>query len=1067
MNNLASIMLFIFFSFSAAAQHAVTGKVVSVIDGKPLSGVTIKILHTNLMLHTNDEGAFNFNQTNRLDTLVLSFVGYNTKMQVVNAGNVKPFIIRLQPNTQTLNEVNIVSSGYQTLPKERATGSFSLINRDLLNQQVGPTVLSRLEAVANGLYVDRGTASGTGAKLMVRGLSTIRGPKDPLIVLDNFPYEGSLDNLNPNDVESITVLKDAAATSIWGARAGNGVIVITTRKGNYNQPATVELNVNSTVIQKPDLYYLRKISSADAIGVEEFLYSKGKYTTDINSASKPGLTPIVELLIRKDREAITQDAYNAAKAQYSAIDIRDQYDRFIYENGLNQQYALHVKGGTGQYAWNLSAGYDHNSSILSEKYNRYNLRSQQTYKPVKNLELTAGIYYTQSKSTSGKPAYGSIISRTMLYPYAQFADEQGNALPIMKNYRSSYIDTAGHGKLLDWSYYPLEDYKHAVNTQTISDLVINTGVNYHFFKGFSADFKYQYERQQTGGRSLYDEQSYFARNLVNSYTQLPSSGAIIYKVPKGGILDLSNAILAAYNLRGQLNYSNTWGKNEVNVLAGAERRDSKTTADQNRIYGYNDNILTYDNVDYLTQFPNYISGTLSYIPQNSNLSELVNRFVSVYANGSYAYDGKYTLSLSGRRDASNLFGLKTNDKWTPLWSAGLSWDISKEGFYGFSDLPYLRLRATYGFSGNVDPSMTAVTTIYYVGVSADTPSPTVQFSNYFNPELTWERSRMINMGIDFSLKKGRLSGSIEYFTKRGVDLFGNAQIDYTGGVGSVIVKNTASTKGRGMDLELNSLNVSVGSFKWNTNLNASFYHDEVTDYYLMSQQASNFVGISPSISGAAGRPVFSIFSYKWGGLDPETGNPRGYMNGELSTDYGKLTGSATTIHDLKYNGSAMPVYYGSMGNTFSYRGVSITARLSYKLGYYFRRTSVNYGNLFNYGTDHTDFSMRWQKTGDELTTNVPSMIYPNITARDTFYAMSEVNVERADHIRLQYINLSYELSKDKFGFLPFKSMSISINAANLGLLWAANNYKLDPDFQTSNALKPSKTFSLGLRANLN
>ncbi len=1067
MNNIASIVLFIFFSFSAAAQHVVTGKVVSASNGEPLYGVTITIRHTTIILHTNAEGAFSYKQKNKTDTLVFSFVGYDSKTLLVDVGNAKSLLVRLQPDEHTLKEVTIVSSGYQNLPKERATGSFNLINRDLLNQQVGPTVLSRLEAVANGLYVDHGTTSATGGQLMVRGLSTIRGPKEPLIVLDNFPYEGSLDNLNPNDVESITVLKDAAATSIWGARAGNGVIVITTRKGIFNQPLTVELNVNSTVIQKQDLHYLRRISSAEAIGVEEFLYNKGKYATDLNSSSKPGLTPIVELLIKKDKGTITQAEYDAAKAQYNGIDIRDQYDRFVYENGLNQQYALNVRGGAAQHAWNLSAGHDRNSSTLSEKYNRYNLRFQHTYRPVKNLELNAGLYYTQSESTSGKPGYGTIISRTQLYPYAQLADEDGNALPIMKNYRSSYLDTAGHGKLLDWSYYPLEDYKHAVTTQTINDIVINGGINYRLFKGFSADFKYQYEREQTRGRSLYDEQSYFARNLVNSFTQLPSSGAIINKIPKGGILDLSNALLAAYNLRGQLNYSNTWGKHEVSAIAGAERRDSKTTSDQNRIYGYNDNILTYGNVDYLTQFPNYISGNLNYIPQNSGLSEIVTRVVSAYANGSYSYDGRYTVSLSGRRDASNLFGLKTNDKWTPLWSAGLSWDLSEEGFYGLADLPYLRLRATYGFSGNVNPSMTAVTTITYQGIGADTPSPIARFLNYYNPELSWERSRMINIGADFSLKKGRLNGSIEYFTKRGIDLYGNAQIDYTGGVGAVILKNAASSKGKGFDIELNSMNVNVNNFKWNTNLNASFYHDEVIEYYLSTQQASNFVGSSSSISGIVGRPVFSIFSYKWAGLDPATGNPRGYFNGELSTDYGKLTGSATTYNDLKYHGSAMPLYYGSLGNTFSYKGLSLTARLSYKLGYYFRRTSLSYGALFTNGTDHAEFSQRWQKPGDELTTNVPSMIYPNSSSRDAFYNFSEITVEKADHIRLQYINLAYELTKEKFGFLPFKSMSLSVNAANLGLLWAANNYKLDPDYQSSGALKPSKTFSLGLRANLN
>lgn len=1066
MRYLIIIAIFIVSSLNVDAQNRVTGTVISGTDVKPLAGVTIKILNKKATVYTDDNGFFSLLLSTETDTLEISHIGYRSnKIAVLSIAN-KSLLVKLIPREQVLEEIKVVSSGYQKLPKERATGSFSYIGQKTFNQQVGTTVLSRLEAVANGVFSDRSTMDGNGG-LVVRGLSTIRGPKEALIVLDNFPYEGNLDNLNPNDIENITVLKDAAATSIWGARAGNGVIVITTKTGKFNQPLTIDFNLNSTIISKPDLNYIRQISSADFIGVEEFLYGNGKYEDQINSASKPGLTPLIELLIRKDKGQLSEEAYNLAKANLRLIDSRNQYSKYIYKQGLNQQYALALKGGSTNHTWNIATGYDDNSSTLDEKYNRVNLRFQNTLRPIRNLELAAGIFYTQSKSSSGRPAYGEIRSGSDLYPYARFADEQGNPLSIMKNRRVGYLDTLGNGRLMDWKYYPLEDYKNVINTLSTNDIVLNAGVNYRLINGLSADVKYQYERQQTKGRNLSNINSYFARNLVNTYTQIDADNLVSYKVPKGGILDLSDNLLQTHNLRGQLNYNGQWGNHQVSAIAGGELRNSRTTSDQSRTYGYDDQLLNYGNVDYLTPFPEIIGGNLSYITDQRNLEENVNRFVSAYANASYTYNGKYTVSMSVRSDASNLFGLRTNARWNPLWSAGGSWELSKEGFYNLNSIPYLRLRTTYGVSGNVDPAMSAVTTIVYRGNSVYTPSPYARFSNFSNPDLTWEKSAMLNLGLDFRLGGDRISGSLEYFNKRGTNLFGEALLDYTGGAGSSIVKNAAGTKGYGFDIELNSINLKRGDFSWTSNWNAGFYKDKVTQYYLAEQNANQFVNANPVISGVAGKPVFAIYSYKWAGLDPLNGNPRGYLNGVVSDDYSLLTGSTAKLEDLVYHGSALPVFYGSLGNTFTYKGLSLTVRLTYKLGYYFRKPSVDYTNLFEQNNGHSDYALRWQRPGDELRTDVPSMVYPNNSSRDNFYAGSEVLVERGDHIRLQYVNLSYELDREKVRFLPFKSMSVYINGANLGLIWTANKDHIDPDYQGQNILKPSRNFSLGIRANLN
>ncbi|WP_342327690.1 SusC/RagA family TonB-linked outer membrane protein [Pedobacter sp. FW305-3-2-15-E-R2A2] len=1044
-------------------QKIITGKIIITGSEQPLPGATIKSIPGNTKSTANQAGVFSISVDPRDSILEVSYIGYlRTKVHISSSAT--PLLISLKSGENNLKEVTI-SSGYQQLPKERATGSFTSISNKRFNEQVSTDILSRLPAIANGLIADNSTTAGKG-KLMIRGLSTINGPKAPLIVLDNFPYEGNIDNINPNDVESITLLKDAAASSIWGARAGNGVIVITTKRGSFNKPLSIGFNINTTLKTKPNLGYLRQMSSSDFIDVEEMLYKNKFYESRINNSSKPPLTPVVELLI-KYKGDISNPDYQKRTALLRTFDVRKEYDKYMYQVGLNQQYALNLDGGSQTHNWIASAGYDHNSSILNENYQRLNLRFGNTYQPLKDLRITTDMYYTLNRDVSGRPGYGDVrVSNYNLYPYARFADDKGNPLSIAQK-RQSFIESLQGEKLLDWNYYPMLDYKHSQSSTHTSDILFNSGINYTFFKGFSADLKYQYERQQSTGKNHRDQDSYFSRNLVNTYTQInPSTGEVIYKVPKGGILDLSNRMLESLNVRAQLNFNHLWNKHEVNMIGGTEFRNARSTSNDYRMYGYNSEILTTGQVDYTNQYPEYISKELSYIPKNQNLENTLSRFVSVYANGSYTYNDKYIVSASARRDASNLFGLNTNDKWNLLWSMGGSWDISKESFYKSSLIPYLRLRTTYGFSGNIDPAMSAVSTIRYLEPNSYNPGlPNAQFNNYANPDLRWETSGMLNLGLDFRLASNRLSGSIEYYRKSGNHLFGNAMMDQTYGVGQTIIKNVARIKGSGVDIELSSINVKQKRFSWTTDLNFSYNKDEVVDYYLDTKDAFNFIGAG-SISGIEGKPIFSVYSYKWAGLDPKTGDPTGYFEGKKTNDYNKLMYSSS-LSDLEYGGQVLPVFSGALGNTFSYAGLSLSLRLSYKLGHYFKRNSIDYSSLFNSARGHSDYAARWQQPGDEQHTNIPSVVYSLNTNRDAFYSGSAVLVEKADHVRIEYATLSYALNERTVGKLGIKNLNIFLNASNLGIIWRANKLGLDPEYQNGNTLLPSKSFSIGLRANIN
>jgi len=745
-------------------QQKISGRVTNFETGQAITGATIKLTKSRTVTTTGNDGSFAFSGNNLPDSLVVSHLGFITQRLLINdSGQSQNLDIKLVTSVTTMQEVT-VSTGYQTLPKERATGSFTQLNNNLLNQQVSTDVISRLESITSGLFFDR-TTSAT-PQIEIRGLSTINGPTAPLIVVDNFPYEGDITNINPNDVESITILKDAAAASIWGTRAGNGVIVITTKKAKYNQPPAIDFNANLTIGEKPNLNYIPQMSSNDYINVEQMLFNNGFYDSRIADPSHPGLTPVIELLNAERNGTLSAGSANAQINALRHIDVRNDFTKYFYQQSKNQQYAISLKGGSDTQSWLFSSGYDNDTNNLDGGYDRINLHFQDNFKPLKNLQVNTSLYYTQSTTTAGKPGYGSITSYNGgLYPYAQFADANGNALPVAKDYRLSYLATLPPG-LLDWKYYPLTDYQNISNKTTLQDITANLGATYNLFSFLNFSGQYQYERQSNNNDDNEGVGSYGVRNLINEFTQIDGSGNVTNIVPAGGVLNLNNQLIETQNFRGQFNFDKSWGKNEVNAIAGGELRQVNTSGNSNSFYGYDPNTLTFGNVDMTNTYPLYVTGNYDFIPDNKSLTAIRNHFISLFANAAYTYDGKYTFSASGRRDASNLFGVNTNHKWNPLGSAGFAWDLSKEGFYKVGFLSYLRLRATYGLSGNADFSQTAVSTISFLNNSPYTQTPQAIFNTYANPDLKWETVSMLNLAADFSAFNRRLSGSVEYYHKK-------------------------------------------------------------------------------------------------------------------------------------------------------------------------------------------------------------------------------------------------------------------------------------------------------------
>ncbi len=1034
-------------------------------EGKPVAGASVQVKGAaGKGVSTNAEGYFELKGLDENVVLLISGVNIESRELKVN-GKVALGDVVVKVKVAEGEEVVLVNTGYQQLPKERATGSFDFIDSALLNQQAGTTILERLKGVANSVLFDSKLLNNNGNNITgisIRGVGSINAATDPLIIVDNFPYNGDLSNINPNDVENITLLKDAAAASIWGTKAGNGVIVITTKKGRYEQPLNISVNANTMVIERPDLFTSKSfLTSSQFIDVEQMLFANGFYKSQENVLQKTALSPVVELLIAERDGKLSAAEVQSYIEAYKKADIREQADHYLYNNAVTQQYALNLSGGNKTATYRLSTGYDKNVNELSARYQRFTINSQSSFRLGKRLTLNTGIFYTQTKSTSGGPSYNEIMYGTnKRYPYMQLADQEGNPLPIAKNYRTVFTDTAGSGYLLNWNYYPLEDYKHTQTKSNVQDIVLNTGIQYNLPLHFLATVNYQYQKQQTSTHKLQDRESYYTRDLINQFTQINrANGSVAYPVPMGSILDISDRDQESHNLRAQLGYNNSWLKHTLSFILGTEISHRKTDAKGNRTYGYDEDILTYSKVDLVNPYKSNVTGFNAYIPDGSSFSGLLNRFISRYANASYTYNNKYTVSSSVRKDESNLFGVSRNDKGIPLWSTGIAWDVSKENFYKFPALPRLKIRATYGTAGNVDQSRSAVTTLIMLPAASYTNYPYASVSNFPNPELGWEKNNIYNIGLDFKFINDILTGSIEWYKKIGEDLFGPSLIDYTAGLRSkTVTKNAASMRGTGWDINLQSLIIN-SSFKWTASLLFSYNKNKVTQYYLTNNIYATNGGV---ISPIPGYPLYSIISYKWAGLNEKTGDPMGFVAGEKSNDYSTIINNKSNADGYAFSGSALPTTFGNFNNTFNYKGISLSFNISYRLGYYFRRTSISYNDLFNNGAGHEDFNNRWMKPGDEKITDIPSMIYPNNNNRDIFYNSSSVLVNKADNIRLQYINLNYTFQKPSKKRLPFNTWQVYFIANNLGIIWKANQLKIDPDYQE---LPPSRSLAMGIKAN--
>jgi len=1048
---------------ATSQQLTVSGIVRSSESKQPLPGASI--VHRSSMqgITADSSGHFKITVPASEPTLTVSFIGYLAKQ--VNVTGISVLDIGLDADPNQLSEV-IISSGYQDLAKERATGSFVQLNNQQLNKRISGDVLSRLADNVPGLTFNRSGALRSGAQsaISIRGQNTIFGREDPLIILDNFPFTGDPSLINPNDIESITVLKDAAAASIWGAQSSNGVIVINTKKGAFNQPVKVSLNSNLTIGARPDLFYQPVMATTDYIEMEKTLFVRGFYTGFENDDTKTALTPVVEILIaQRDGKISASEAQTRIDA-FRGNDLRKDMRRYMYQNSLSQQHALSVRGGGSNYKYFVSAGFDKNRDVqVGNSLARTTLNANNTFSLLRSkLAVTTSLYYTTSKDQNNALSFTemNIANGKPLPPYMQLADGSGNPLYLTHTYRESFAADAVQQGLLDWRFNPLQEIAMADNTSGVTDYRMNLNASYKINSALSGQLLYQYNNIDNNVRNRQSKDSWFTRDLINRFTQVNEDGSLTRPVPAGDVLNMYQAVTKSHSLRAQLNYSSDLGKaGNLSALAGAEVRGLHTVGSTSGLYGYDDEMATNVAVDYVSAFNSYVDPNSNFnrIPFYDGVTDLTDRYISYYGNGAYTHQGKYTLSASVRLDQSNLFGVKSNQKGVPLYSMGVGWKLGSEKFYKVGWLPYVNLRATYGYNGNIDKSLSAYTTAQFVGASSLTRVPFARVINPPNPQLRWERTRIINLAADLKTRNNRITATLEYYFKSGTDLIGDAPFAPQTGIVN-FRGNTANTKGHGFDLNLSSENLR-GAVSWQTTFIASYAADKVSKYLVKPTSVGTYFNVN-AVVPTQSKPLYALYSYRSAGLDPVDGDPQGYLKSEVSKDYNAIR-TASTVDDLVFHGSSRPLVFGALRNTVSLHGFSLSANISYRLAYFVRTPSVSYSTVLQGDGGHGDYYRRWQKPGDELMTNVPSMPAEINSARDDFYANSSALVQRGDHIRLQDIHLSYSLNGSATRSLPFESAQIYLYANNIGLLYKHMKGNSDPDYLS--AAPVARSISMGVK----
>ncbi len=1045
-------------SLVSAQATAVSGKVVSADNGEPIIGASVLVKGTSQGTISDVDGNFTLNVPSDANTLVISYIG----METVEIEAVDGVVVELQLSTEALDEVMVVA--YGTAKKSAFTGSAAVVNAEDIGKVQSSNAANALVGKVAGVQLN--TASGqpgtTTPTIRVRGISSINAGNDPLIILDGAPYDGDLNTINSQDIETMTVLKDAASNALYGARGANGVIIITTKKGDsgkttvnvdakwgVNTRATQDYNFITSPAQYYEMYYGALKSYYMSTGLSEAaahvsantnMTGSGSYGLGYNVYSVPSGQYLIGTNGRLNPNATLGNVVTYNGQEYTLLP--DNWLDEAYSTGLRQEYNVSFSAGTNKSSYYASVNYLNNEGITANSdYERLTARLRGDYEIKEWLKTGANMSYTHynvnsldedgSSGSSGNIfAYATQIAP--IYPL-YIRDGEGN---IMTDANGLTMYDFGSGDNAGLSRPFLSgNNPYATNILNTNNAEGNAMTATGFAEiRFLKDFKFTW----TSGMAMEEAR---ATGFTNPYYgQYASSNGISSKV---------HARNLSYNHQQLLTYKRAFGSHNLDVMIGHESYRSTYYY----LYASKSNVLNPDNTE--------LAGAITEVGSNSYTTDYNTE--GYFGRVQYDFAEKYFVSGSYRRDASSRF--HPDHRWGDFWSAGAAWLLSKEGFFNVDWIDLMKVKASYGQQGNDNIGNYRYVNTYDIVNAGGVPAAVPYTMG--NEEITWETNGNLNAGVEFDFFKTRLSGSIEYFYRKTTDMLFSFPLPPSFGYTSYYA-NIGDMQNQGVEADLSGTVLKYKNFTWEMNLNLTHYKNKVI--YLPEERKTMTVdGVQGFSSGnyyyGEGIPLYTFRMKKYAGVS-EDGEALYYMN-VLDSD-GNVIGQETTTEyesaDYYLCGTALPDLYGGFGTKFSFYGFDLSIDFAYQIGGLVYDS--DYASLMSVPTSsskgtnfHADLLNAW--TPENTDTDIPRFQFGDTYTTST----SDRFLTSASYLSLQNINFGYTLPAKVTRRAGIEKLRIYLAADNVWL-WSTRQ-GLDPrqsiSGSTTNAYyAPIRTISGGI-----
>lgn len=1114
--NLLLILFLIGLSLSGYSQKQTTisGQVLDP-EGLPIPGasvyvdkstigeqtnVTGVIQNTAIGTVTNSEGKFTLAVPEGTPAIRVSYMGYSSVL--VNIINKTKITISMASNDNNLGEV--VVNGYTAISKRKNTTATTVLDYDKVRQSGVSGIDQMLEGQIAGVAVTSLGGGPSGApKIRIRGTVSLNGGQDPLWVLDGIPLEGTnlpnnltdkdnidqlrnlpIAGLNPDDIADITILKDAAATSIYGARAANGVIVITTKKGKKG-PISINFNANTFISERPNLDKLNLMNSTEKVDFElglaarpDLLYrnSQGSVARILNQSKE------LENYQTNGFSALspaTQQAINALRGNNT------DWGKELYQTAINQQYSLSLSGGNDQANYYFSGGYyDEKGTTIGTGLKRYNMTLKTDFKVSQKLKLGVAIFGSKSDR---KNYLADIDGFTNPARYSRNV----NPYQQVRNADGSYSydrDIFGTNNLSGDIYVPFNIVEERNNTRyTLGNKSVKSiiDMDYQIFKDLKFHSELGLQFEETGIEKYAGEESYFTRKFRQGTSYYNSkTKQYEYFLPAGAIMQNQQTSFFQYNWKSLLEYKKVINeKHEIEALAGTEFRKNNSDDLLTKAFGYNERTLTNQNI----LFPNSerIDDDIYRAYKKSKLS---NAYASFYGTLSYTYDRKYTAYGSIRYDGSDLFGVDPKYRYLPIYSISGAWNANEEDFVKKAKwISNLRFRTSYGIQGNIDKNTTPQIVGRYnnADILPGGAQETINVDSPPNNKLRWEKTTTFNAGVDLGLFNNAFQITFDYYNRNSKDLIGLQSLPLENGF-EFTNSNFAQVKNKGLELTISTRNISTKGFQWWTDFNIAHNKSKVTREMASANQ------FTPSREGY---PVNAVFVLKTAGLDAN-GIPQFVQDGKVVSvenfyklydpyaDFfpGNATASSLTNKEYQglftYAGDRDPKYTGGLINRFRFGNIDLSISTIFNISQLMTITPAYNPAAVDRGMNFSkDILNAW--TPSNTNTNQPQIFdsatgdgsrwmaynWYNNTDPGNSYKSLDIFAKRMSYLRVNSVRVGYTLPAKISSKIKANSLRFSVEGRNLFVLSTGYKGYTDPETYGNIYAQPiSRSISVGLNA---